>query len=300
MSDCRGTILRRNGPHNASQSHDNVVGWKVTCHPYEKFFNQQEKHCPVNTAADFNRNITQYTLVEKADGTMVSAWFRKHDTLANDGNGDGDSDGRWQISTGTAISADTTFLSLMKPLLDLSVAQTSSHLNKEFTYMFELCCEANRVITRYSQDRVFLIAAIHNATGAYESSQALDTLSTQLGAHVYRPRSFSALTLGLKSLNDTLAWVEQQASNAEFGVYPEGFVVFWNDHPLCKMKNRSYAAMHNFYAEVRVARSSKARCIHIHRTNTPTNELTLKIINRTCHTCEIWFWRDSSTRHSMM
>jgi hypothetical protein len=38
-------------------------------------------------------------------------------------------------------------------------------LSRDFTYLLELCCAENRIVTSYPTDRVYLIGARHVVTG---------------------------------------------------------------------------------------------------------------------------------------
>ena len=52
-----------------------------------------------------------------------------------------------------------------------------NHFDKSKTYLFELCCEVNRVVTRYRQDTLFLIGGRDKASGAIIPKEQIDNLA---------------------------------------------------------------------------------------------------------------------------
>lgn len=54
--------------------------------------------------------------------------------------------------------------------------------DKSRTYLFELCCEANRVVTRYKTDTLFLIGARERDTGNVIPHPHLDELAAKVCA----------------------------------------------------------------------------------------------------------------------
>ena len=82
------------------------------------------------------------------------------------------------------------------------------------------------------------------------SQTSLDDCAARL--KVMRPSRVSAKSQGLTTLEQTLKWVEDQADPAnnggKFGAWPEGFVMYHQDVPLCKLKNRAYVDRHMFYS----------------------------------------------------
>lgn len=245
LGDCRGTILRCNGSE-----------WKLAARPFEKFFNQQEVACPVHTEAEFNKVIQDSEFVEKADGTMMVLWWRSSSA----------SEGHWQWSTSTGLVADSHWVLSVSPFLwvpssasEITDFPTDTQnwnlvdenlLNKDITYVFELCSKETTVITRYETERMYLLGAMSVSKAERLGQTSLDDCAAQL--KVMRPSRVSARSQGLTSLKQTLKWVEDQAdpakSGGQFGAWPEGFVMYYNDAPLCKLKNRAYVDRHVFYA----------------------------------------------------
>lgn len=245
LGDCRGTILRC----DAEQ-------WTLAARPFEKFFNQQEVACPVHEEAAFNAVVQESEFVEKADGTMMVLWWRR-----SSGSG-----GHWQWSTSTGLVADAHWVIGVSPFLYVPSSASEipdfptetqnwnlvseNLLDKDLTYVFELCSAKTQVITRYETERIYLLGVMSISNSRRFSQISLDECAARL--KILRPSRVSAASQGLTSLKQTLKWVEDQADPANngglFGAWPEGFVMYHKDAPICKLKNRAYVDRHVFYA----------------------------------------------------
>ncbi len=102
-------------------------------------------------------------------------------------------------------------------LHSLCLTAAAAAMAQDVTYLFELCCKANRVVTAYPTDRgsdlslavgfssprlmraAYLLAARNIVTGCCLSDSELDALGPNMG--VLRPAYISFASLGLKSLN---------------------------------------------------------------------------------------------------
>jgi hypothetical protein len=252
LGDCRGTIMQC----------VKGVGWRVAARPFEKFFNQQEAACPVHTSAAFNAHVDEYEFVEKADGTMMVLWFRKSSIPGPSG-----ALGSWQWSTSTGLLADIRWVRAVTPFLHVKSAVTEieselagsaqnhnvvaeSLLDVDRTYVFELCCKDTQVITKYTTERIYLLGSLDSKTGNTSTQDELDEIALKL--HILRPTRCKAKDEAITSLEKALEWVEMQSkpneNSGRFGEWPEGFVVYYLDRPICKLKNRAYNDRHVFYS----------------------------------------------------
>lgn len=232
--ESRGVIIR----------HLNGI-WVTVCRPFDKFFNVHEPYCPIVEEAVFNSNCPQLAFVEKCDGSMISLWFD-------------DAKSTWRASTGGTISPgnagdyDITFDKLFFQTLGISaeVLNSINSLDKSCTYVHELCCEENRIVTKYPENKIFLLGVRHNAHGTYlditaQEEIVLDIMSA--GGKVSFPHRINFAYIDIKTLSDAKAYVEKESTNhASYGEYPEGFIVYDGFKPLCKMKNMRYLQMHAF------------------------------------------------------
>jgi len=249
LADCRGTILQC----------ELGVGWRIAARPFEKFFNQQEIACPVHIAASFDTHVKEYEFVEKADGTMMVLWYRRFPGGGTDSAG-------WQWSTSTGLLAEIRWIRAVTPFLHIKSAakeieseisadqQTNvideALLDTKCTYVFELCSKDTQVITKYATERIYLLGVLDSATGETSTQNDLDRIASSL--NILRPQRYNAQAEGIDSLKRALQWIEEQAapekSVGKFGDWPEGFVVYYQSRPICKLKNRAYNDRHAFYA----------------------------------------------------
>lgn len=127
-------------------------------------------------------------------------------------------------------------------------------LDKDTTYLFELCTSANIIVTQYSKDLLFLIGARNTnnvsagvfGVGASEADiVSQDTLNAVCASfqcdNVRRPH---VLMNDCRTIAEAQAWIEESASQAKFGKVPEGFVVYWRGIPYAKLKNKVYSDHH--------------------------------------------------------
>lgn len=217
---CRGTIMK----------FENGV-WTCMSRPFNKFWNQHEGRCPIFEEDVFNKRLSRLSIVEKADGSCIQLWH------------DGDI---WRVSTLGTITTmnvqeeDKTFSELF---WETAVVKTSK-LDKDLTYLFELCCDENRIVTRYRINHAVLLGARNRVTGEYE--QNLDSILDHC-LNVRLPATQSCKSLGLLSLENVYAYVESESKDVEkYGEYPEGFVLYdILNFPVAKLKNKRYISLHH-------------------------------------------------------
>jgi T4 RnlA family RNA ligase len=216
---CRGVIMR----HDAGE-------WRCMSRPFDKVFNQHEGYCEVFSEEEFNKRVHTLHVAEKADGSCIQLW---HD------------DDVWRVSTLGMINTslvqecDLTF----EQLFWGTVSIKKEKLDKSLTYIFELCCDENRIVTRYGTNHAVLLAARSRETGAYVKN--LDYILVNC-LNVRLAEKDSCKRLGLKSLEDVQNYVEQESQNeSKYGEYPEGFVLYDSSGaPIAKMKNKRYVSLH--------------------------------------------------------
>jgi len=225
--ECRGTIMKHEGS-----------SWKCMSRPWSKFFNQHEGHCPIFEEKAFNKFLPNSVLREKADGTCIQLW---HD------------DEKWRISTLGTITThnvgdtDMTFDELF---LKTAFRIFFDELKKDLTYLFELCAEENRIVTKYLVDHVILLGARDRDSGEYISEYELD-YEINYGAfregNIRVTQSIHLFELNIKTLEDVKAFIESESNSDKYGKYPEGFVLYDknNFHPIAKMKNARYMSLHH-------------------------------------------------------
>jgi hypothetical protein len=162
--ECRGLVLRLKNFKNRSNfdSKSIVSDTVVLARPFDRFFDHDHES---------KVDLTTAVALEKLDGTMISLYF---DELKN----------KWCCATRSTPEADTrihiynfvqdyTFQELFLRALEttvtrhskISVKQFFELLSKSYTYIFELTSELNRVVVKYTEDRVTLIGVRNNFSG---------------------------------------------------------------------------------------------------------------------------------------
>lgn len=174
----------------------------------------------------FNANSEAILTFHFVDGSMISLWWK-----SDQSNSAG---GVWQISTSTVISAGPEWMTMMQPLFDITNSKVLAALNSKYTCtmsenvrllrsqsssrlsadILELCSKQNRVVTKYPDERVYLLVAIDTATGAYATAAETDAFAASLG--LMRPKAFPAKAVGLKTLESFIDFVEEQSRSPEF------------------------------------------------------------------------------------
>lgn len=221
-SSCRGHIVK------------NVNGcWKTICNPFDKFHNLSEGHCPIFDKSVFEAEVQKLTAIIKADGSLINVYW---DEDVND----------WKVSTSGSIEPGKvgdypiTFDVLFWQIFGESKKSILSNIGKEYTYIFELCSVMNRIVTRYKNDRVYLLAIRHNESGDYLEA---GKYSTMLG--VQMPLTTSLSSLGIKTQDELVKWVEDTTADDEEIQYKEGYVIYRDGVPICKVKCARYRSLHS-------------------------------------------------------
>lgn len=231
-SECRGTIL----------SYVYGEGWDICSRPWSKFHNIGDTKCVINE--DNFSDAPNKELWEKLDGSCIQVWY---DMFENE----------WRVSTLGSITTvnvfdnDFTFSELFDRYLPEDIfTQVASPSD---TYLFELCTAYNKVVTKYDKPYVFFLGAYGNYTGNYNSSVSNDFLEqysyivaeNNLPVHLKLPKKVSVDSLGITSLKELLEWVEKESESDQYGINPEGFVLYVDGVPVGKAKNEKYKYLHH-------------------------------------------------------
>lgn len=221
--ECRGCILHVNPVKGV---------WRYVSRPFDKFFNQGEGYCPIFDEKEFNKALPDLAYMEKVDGSCIQLWW---DDTAE----------RWRVSTLGMITTGNVQDTPIK-FDELFCRVFGTHflkLNTLFTYIFELCATENRVLSKFSSDRIYLLSARETQTGIYMTWPELDSLVGLWNTPAIRRPDNGMLQKDrlIDSLGSALVWVEDEATvkNPDLE-YPEGYVLYLNGRPICKLKNRTY------------------------------------------------------------
>lgn len=206
--ECRGLVLEKGT-------------WKVVCRPFSRFYNYGEIDTPVD--------IRHCTIREKLDGSLIKVFFYQDS---------------WYWATrglvkGTIgfIPGGYSFADLMDSMLntlgvsDINHFAEKYHLEKAWTYLFELITPYNRVVVDYAGSYRFVyLGHVHNKTNNHQ---------TELKGY---PDCAKIIGCDL-SVNDLKSY---QSAADEAGIAQEGFVVYTPENvPFCKIKSSLYVKFHH-------------------------------------------------------
>lgn len=198
VKESRGLIIRKDG--------DNYI---PVCIPFLKFFNANE---PNAATIDWSSAKTY----EKVDGSLVKLWYDRDE---------------WHISTNGTIDAykaevqagftKQSYGELIKKVLDRDYKDFQFDKNK--VYLFEFTSPENRVIIRYTEDRLWLLS-IRDKNTWDEEEITFDWK--------WRPKEYN-----LNNISDCIKNAEELGSSGE------GYVVvdrYWNR---IKVKSPAYVSL---------------------------------------------------------
>lgn len=212
---CRGTIITKDT-------------YTIVCNPFGRFFNYGE-------TGEQDIDWSDASVKEKVDGSLIKLWWNPIDF-------------RWEIATrGTAFGESNVFDFgfTFRELFLRAIQKTEQHLQELAnsmldtynTYLIEIACLENRVVTAYEGDQVVLLAIRDNETGEYQNAGR-------------REKAFFS-AIGVRQAKEfPLSSIEQvrEASEALQGLQ-EGFVIYQRGEPVCKVKNPTYVLAHHLRGE---------------------------------------------------
>lgn len=234
VQECRGHILAYDGD------------WKFISRPQNKFFNQHEGYCPIFYEATFKSLINQLAFVEKIDGSCIQVFYDPYQSV-------------WRATTLGTITAftvgeyDVTFSELFWKTFGIDAKTFSQFADPQFTYVFELACLENRVVTQYPKNMVVLLAIRHVENGEYSDRNTCENLMVSLYEkanvnmeHARMPHVKFMYELSITNLDEAKRWIENESNDtSKYGNYAEGFVVYNGSYPIAKMKNLRYLQLHS-------------------------------------------------------
>lgn len=223
VMECRGLIL------------DEQNDFEIVSRSYDRFFNLGEA---LNVMPEIDWKTAK--LYEKIDGSLIRMY--KHN-------------GMWQIATRGTAFADVpcgdwgiTFRELVYKALDVEnddefqALMMQSLMHQGNTYIFELTSVENRVVKSYEGYKLhFLGTRQHEGDCRIDSEHEekwLRSGSCILGDRIHFPKEYSFAT-------------EEDCVTAvrELKDLDEGYVLYQNGVPICKVKSPAYVAVHHIRGE---------------------------------------------------
>ena len=212
VMECRGLIIDHS--------------FNIVSRSLDRFFNLGEQ-----PDTQVHLDWTKAECAEKVDGSLIKIYNWK---------------GTWYCSTrGTAFAESNcnfggSFKSLIFKALDCDDEIEFQHLcnlwlDSDWTYVLELTCRENRVVKSYDGYTLHYLASRHNQSGEfgddYEKQAAL-----MIGAREVNTFKFS-------SVDDCINTAKHLPD------LEEGYVVYQDGKPVCKVKSPAYVAVHHIRGE---------------------------------------------------
>lgn len=212
VMECRGLIIDHS--------------FNIVSRSLDRFFNLGEQP---DTQAHLDWSKAE--CAEKVDGSLIKIYNWKN---------------TWYCSTRGTVFAESncnfgdSFKSLIFKALDCDDEVEFQHLcdlwlDADWTYILELTCRENRVVKSYDGYTLHYLASRHNQSGEfgdyYEKQAAL-----MIGAREINLYKFS-------SVDDCIDTAKHLPD------LEEGYVVYQDGKPVCKVKSPAYVAVHHIRGE---------------------------------------------------
>lgn len=197
--------------------------FNVLCLPFDRFFNFGEvvNHSEI---IDWSKAFVQ----EKVDGSLIKIyWDGRQYCIATRGTAFAESNvGGW----------DLTFKDLVLKALNMTNEEFQVkclfNLSFDHTYLCEITAMENRVVTPYKGYTLWHLATRHNISGEYLDSDGI----LKIGA--VKPKEYT-----FETSEDCLRVA------SELPDLQEGYVVYQDGTPTCKIKSPAYVAVHHIKGE---------------------------------------------------
>lgn len=213
VMECRSLILDR--------------AYNVVSRSFDRFFNLGEQP-QTQEHIDWNKAVCY----EKVDGSLIKIYYWN---------------GQWNVATrGTAFAESpvngfpVTFKDLALKALNCAndsefQDNCNNDLDPQFTYIFELTCTENRVVKVYEGYTLHYLGARHNRTGDYgDAGHEMDAY--WIGAKHISEYGFSTAEECIETA--------KHLKNLD-----EGYVLWQDGRPICKIKSPAYVAVHHIRGE---------------------------------------------------
>lgn len=194
--------------------------WSIVARSFTRFFNYGEM-------ADLTKNFdwNQFEASSKEDGSLMVMYYWN---------------GEWRVNTrgsfakGAICEGGPTWENLFWSLIDKKTVDNI--LNKEYSFVFELCSPYNKIVTTYDKPKLFLLGIFSNTPNRFTDwpSAVLNGVAGELGVHAPT----------IKKFNNAQEVVDFLASSDLSATF-EGYVLRDSSDMRLKVKNARYVALHH-------------------------------------------------------
>jgi len=217
---CRGLVL-------------NTSNWTVVAKGFNRFVDNGKIKKP-----------TIDRILSKEDGTLIMVFYYNDRWFVNC---------RYNFGDDLIPSGRCTYRHLFTELFP----EFEKHLDRRYTYLFEMCTPENRIVRCYLERKLFLLGALETSTRMEVDSETLDDWAMDWKHSCQRPLDFThrqpfaselAALLSKGQVDEAKKLVftllHQDGKNEE--TVKEGIVVLYNNGQRQKIKNPLYLALHIF------------------------------------------------------
>lgn len=202
-----------------------MENFDVVSRSFDRFFNYGEDERVAHVPT------TELIAYEKVDGSLISLFFYE---------------GEWLYRTKSMIMPDNIINGnadgvTWKQRIDEGLENCTlyGNLHEGYTYIFELTCRENRVVTKYADNgKLWILTVRNNKTGDYFVNRSSQSVFCKYNGFK-QPRQYSFDT-----------WEHCAKAAKELRDLEEGYVLYNQEGVPCfKLKNPAYVAAHHLRGE---------------------------------------------------
>jgi hypothetical protein len=204
-----------------------VGTWNIVAQPFKRFFNFGE--CEEERVKfDWNN----FTVTEKVDGSLMILYNYQDRWFLNTSGSFGDGD----VGT-TKMTWNNLFWQTVEGQLwdDVTKEEWTGLLNKDYTYLFELCTIHNKVVRLYANPIVYFLGAFDIKNGYELTHGEVEEESTKIFIHMPQTYKYTKMSEILDFLH------EKESSDPTY----EGVVIRDRRGIRFKVKNEAYLRLHH-------------------------------------------------------
>lgn len=213
VRECRGLVLERDT-------------WKLIAKPFTRFFNYGECE-PDREKFDWKN----FTVTSKEDGSLIVLYYY---------------DDRWMLNTSGSFAEGNKVGFSEHTWSDLFFSSSNfktSGLNKNYTYIFELCSLYNKIVRLYPESKIYFL-------GAYDIKNGYELTFGEYIDEAKRINVQTPIIYNMNSMDEVLDFLhEKESSDPTF----EGVVIRSANNIRFKVKNEAYLRLHHMFDNGNVA-----------------------------------------------
>ena len=194
--------------------------WSIVARSFTRFFNYGEM---AHLTSEFDWN--QFEASSKEDGSLMVMYYWNGDWRVNT---------RGSFARGTICEGGPTWENLFWSLIDKKIVDNL--LNRDYSFVFELCSPYNKIVTTYDKPKLFLLGIFSNKPNRLCDwpSPVVATIADELEVNCPTIRKFG-------DAQEVVDFLASSDLDATF----EGYVLRDRSNMRLKVKNARYVALHH-------------------------------------------------------